>query len=1358
MTHLLQIPLGILPAILLLLIVTLVTRKKILRNTIVMVLLAAVAVGGLVIGLQRRSAAENQSKQESAASLELVYAMLSTGDTQGASKLLDEISGSTLYVNDYALCGARIHALSGNYTAAKLLYEKAMAGGADADSLAGEYDLVCACLSDAMIDSALYGHLAGYGEDIPDIDALLSAADDARSRVKDTVAAAVDAQVRNSKGHLVEAVDLIHETDDLYADYLKEGQLDPNAAGNLLKRMKALEKSDPALSRQSLVRIARLKAQVLNEDFPSIAKSVDDYADYNELLVVSELYINGYISSGSFDKSFGTEDAEMFKALYDQLQKLYNTYYSKESAAVRRTVKAYLDDLQYYIKKPALAKIQKMMEAAAANGADESTKIYLQLSRLAQRQGSDSIAKGYLTEALNTVGSSSDGSYTGPMYEIIGIIENKDDTESLKHIAEYVDAVVNNATTIELRDELKQPSEGSGDAGSSAVDFNTYMSDYVSQKRASINIINLDASAFPSVSMEIAVDSDIAYDAQRLQAALALKDCGAEITNFTVSDITCNRVNIVLVCDTSGSMEGSAIANLRDAVRLFLGDKEEKEHIGLILFDSSVHGEYGLDTDVGTLSQVVDGIRASGGTNMYDAVLQAISMLKARGNRADEQNIIILLSDGYDNNYHSVESIAENICAPCRDAGIVLYSIGLGESVDSGYLDAFASETGGDYLYVSDSQTLSSFYQYLHNLIANRYRVDFTALDTFTPNRTAKLSIKDDELAYDTWNYSLYHTEEGNLTDRHTIILNDKSIAGLETRVLYQTNKDQTVNLLCSNFTSKDIVTVTMMGGHRRYEIPAFFKDESHYVLEIPRGMSVGTYDMIVNVNGYIAYFEQEFTLANDEQAVRFGPYTFTGAVKTTAGDTITLSGGVCMNDWLYFRGSVTFTGDPAKDSKITLSDTAGCYIRYNATTATGFAKYLAENNLAISIDPLGTVTLCNDPFHAPSDDEYEVEPAVLPGVTLTNLVTFASPGLKLYPDRIVLDSDTFTTKFPYQDDLIKKATKAITKSDDLFTFDFSAECILTSKTVGAKIEYSSKESLEENKYKPVNFGSMPIYVNKSNIDFKIDTLKSEFYIKYMAKMAFIKADGLGLSLKWSGSLIPTEVKFYCDKKLTTTFGGVPVTFDKFVLGLSDISKKDSENVIEAPWKWTFSGKTDISVAKVSDKLPGLEEYVGDVSVMTFSDTTLSLRLSEFHIKLSTKAKLFGKLDVGSCVVEAGKLSYTNLLLNMKNEVMEGLRAEVEAGPSWKSTNCDIWLQGSLELALTDKVIGLKVAGDCGIEVKWWVFKKGKDIHGEGMVGMYKDHSNDIVFTVRGRSTGDKKGGVNVSWSKRKGGSVDLHF
>lgn len=1337
MSQLLQISIGLIPAIVVLAVSAVVSRKAIIPKLIVATLLASVSVTCVIAHIGSVDSEAAASRADSQKNVELVYAMMAAGNTEKAEELLNEMMGNTLYVPEYTLCSARIAALGENYTAAKLLYEKLLDSGMDTQQVRSEYELVKRCIGANDLDMVLLQQNTNYAAGISDLEAILADYRQAKEEIATQISNEVTQRSQKNVQLLTDAAEAVLDADTIYSLYLNDQPFDSDCAVEIIKKLNSLEKKYPDVFRQPALRLARLKMRLATEDFDALAEDINDDSDYRELMVASELYLNGYISKSDFSKEYGRENLQMYKDILEQLRKVYDTYYVNESTAQRKAVKNYISQLEYLVENPAIAKLQSDLEdyAVRYNAAD-SSKVYLQLSGLAQKQGNETAADGHLSSAMNTVGSCTDANYTGPMYDLIGALNDKENTEGLKNINQYVQEILDNSSVLPMHGSVRVPEDE--DEEEVKFDFSTYFADYISKKRTAINIIRMDTSNFPGVTVEISVDGGIASTAERLKSLLLVEDCGEDITDFQVEDITNKRTNVILVCDVSGSMEGSAISSLRNAVSRFIADKTEQENIGIVTFNSYVKDVYGLNSTVEELNAAVSKMTANGGTDMYGAVCHAISMLEYD---PEAVNVIILMSDGYDNSKASAASIENNICKPCQEKGIVLYSIGLGSSVDSAYLNSFAEGTGGSYLYVSDNLTLDTFYEYLHNLLANRYRITYTAVDETYAQRFCKLSLRNDSLTYDLGYYTIDAQEKEET-------LEEKYIHGLDVRQLFlsKENKNQTVNLLVSGFQPDDAVSVSI-SAKQTYVLQCHRISDSQYALTIPANVAVGIYDLNVTVNGYAVSFKEELLIAVEEVKTSFGPYVFTCAYAEKKDNTTTMYGNVCLNNWLFFNGSVSLTGDLENDTSIVMTDLSGCSIYYNAGTASGLAKWLGEKGYAVPVGMLGYVTLHNDLAHSATSKDYKVTPTDITALSLYQL-EFSEPCLSLYPYHLNLDINKFATNFEEQSKIMSCAAAG----EKLFTFTYKGSVILTSKSVDFTAELGAEQN-EKMSYQAGMIGKMPVKFSKTNIAVSIDTMSDKYSLTYKTQLSFLKADGIGFALKWGESFKLKEVRLYYDRELSVKYGSVPVTFSDFQLVAQDIDKSSN------PFEWTFSGQTDIAVADISAVLPKLEKYIGDVEVLKFDNTALTFSLREKYIKLKSDVKVLDKMDLATVTIQCGNISYTNSLLGLENENVAGVVATVSKELKWKTDRCDISLSGSGQLVLTDHVIGVDLEGTASVEVRWWVFSKSSDLNGKSFVGVYISEDGDAVFTVRAVGAfNNKKRGINIMWSAKHGGETDTKF
>ena len=131
----------------------------------------------------------------------------------------------------------------------------------------------------------------------------------------------------------------------------------------------------------------------------------------------------------------------------------------------------------------------------------------------------------------------------------------------------------------------------------------------------------------------------------------ALHQTGKPQPQGTPGGIIGADANIVILADTSGSMQGSKIVKLRAAIMDFINRIEDPlEYIALIEFDSIVEIVIELDSFGATehlwADEVAD-LRADGETALYDAVVYAANLLEDIG-ALERSNIIIVLTDGED--------------------------------------------------------------------------------------------------------------------------------------------------------------------------------------------------------------------------------------------------------------------------------------------------------------------------------------------------------------------------------------------------------------------------------------------------------------------------------------------------------------------------------------------------------------------------------------------------------------------------------------------------------------------------------------------------------------------------------------
>ncbi len=192
-----------------------------------------------------------------------------------------------------------------------------------------------------------------------------------------------------------------------------------------------------------------------------------------------------------------------------------------------------------------------------------------------------------------------------------------------------------------------------------------------------------------------------------LDTVPALQSPSAEVS-AAVKDVfhqTKKKATVVLVIDTSGSMEGDRIKAAVESSVNFVGRFDPQDKLYALGFggDRTIYdiggGKVG---DVGEeLEKSISGLYASGNTPLYDAVCEAatkIDALKAEDVANGERRLygIVVLSDGEDTSSLNSENQMFN-CLPSGEdvEGVKVFTIAYGEEANADLMLRIANRTNG---------------------------------------------------------------------------------------------------------------------------------------------------------------------------------------------------------------------------------------------------------------------------------------------------------------------------------------------------------------------------------------------------------------------------------------------------------------------------------------------------------------------------------------------------------------------------------------------------------------------------------------------------------------------------------------
>jgi Ca-activated chloride channel family protein len=170
------------------------------------------------------------------------------------------------------------------------------------------------------------------------------------------------------------------------------------------------------------------------------------------------------------------------------------------------------------------------------------------------------------------------------------------------------------------------------------------------------------------------------------------------------------RANIGLVVDTSGSMEGDAIVQARNAALTLLGDLRDGDVLSVVVFGSvpevlvpatviDVAARERIAADIGRM-------QATGTTDLAGGLSYGLAQVQSQM-RSGEINRIVLLSDGVPNDESSIPSFAQT----ARSYGVPITALGLGLEYHETLLGQLALESGGKFHFVEDPARVASVFR-----------------------------------------------------------------------------------------------------------------------------------------------------------------------------------------------------------------------------------------------------------------------------------------------------------------------------------------------------------------------------------------------------------------------------------------------------------------------------------------------------------------------------------------------------------------------------------------------------------------------------------------------------------------------
>ena len=184
--------------------------------------------------------------------------------------------------------------------------------------------------------------------------------------------------------------------------------------------------------------------------------------------------------------------------------------------------------------------------------------------------------------------------------------------------------------------------------------------------------------------------------------------------------------DIVLAIDLSGSMNSDSIqppqplTSVLSAAKSFVDRLQPTDKVGLVTFATTAMIHVPLTKTISSVSQQISKLAISpkeetGSTNTGDAFTKSVTALVSPASTPGSRKVMVLLTDGLATApATNSAAFAQSEAKKAKDAGITVYTIGLGASVNMDFVKSLASSPSESYQAVT-TQDVDTIYKNITN-------------------------------------------------------------------------------------------------------------------------------------------------------------------------------------------------------------------------------------------------------------------------------------------------------------------------------------------------------------------------------------------------------------------------------------------------------------------------------------------------------------------------------------------------------------------------------------------------------------------------------------------------------------------
>ncbi|MCI9536121.1 MAG: VWA domain-containing protein [Lachnospiraceae bacterium] len=263
-----------------------------------------------------------------------------------------------------------------------------------------------------------------------------------------------------------------------------------------------------------------------------------------------------------------------------------------------------------------------------------------------------------------------------------------------------------------------------------------------------VNIMQYDMSEYPKVRLYLDVRDETGGSVKELAPHMFYVSEGdaasGDFLNRAVQKAVAmndnERLNINLLADTSGSMDGQRMESAKSIMRNFLNTVQFNagDQVKLTQFNSIIDKSGFFSNDINQLNQTISSYSATGGTKLYDTIIYGVQDVSGQ----EGAKCVIAFTDGHDeHSYNSPEQVIEVVSRYRIPVFIVRVGDTSSSSRDS-VLQQIAQASGGSFKNLQQFSTdMNDFYNQIYRQLKEYYVVEYEADSMMDIMKTKQIDV-----------------------------------------------------------------------------------------------------------------------------------------------------------------------------------------------------------------------------------------------------------------------------------------------------------------------------------------------------------------------------------------------------------------------------------------------------------------------------------------------------------------------------------------------------------------------------------------------------------------------------------------